>query len=733
MTLKIPWEQDEAVILLDALIKVRNGELVRKDAINIVSKELRQRAINKGIIIDNVFRNINGIGYQMSCMEYVLTNNKKKMMHAAAIFRKAVALYNEDRKAFERILEHTKQEINNTKEAIEDDKNINNENVQANRSAFKNWLKAKGKEYVFILNMSMFLEQCSYLVIKLELSDTNLFLIKDVEKLIELRDALKENCEKYLLSEKQVEKFITALNNYIEFRNGGQSEVITGQKPVVKDSAVEEQIYYAENGTNNKIDLQQEESKDYDKFEIILKEYFPNGFRSNSIDKGRFRKFYLERFGLELLEDDEFIIERLNEIGVQRESRIFAKNDENQQQIIKQIIYDIDLTFSNEATCIYFEAIWIRYQKILSEKLGIYNGSTLAELLQKEFKEKYVFYHNKYFCTYDRQADPYQDVFNCLKQYDTPVTYEQIFKDVWYLPPEKIKQILSTNRIFVCTARKTYFYAPNLPVSENELEQIIAVIATELENRSYISDVDLYDLLEEKCPMVLVNTADFSPVGLRNVLGYLLREEFTFSGKIITLKDQQISLTDVFAEYCSSHDTLTLADIKNFAQEMETTINWNLWNIIRQNMLRISETYFIQFNAVNFDVPAIDDMLDSICVNDYVPVQNVGLFMHFPPIGLQWNSYVLESYVYNISKKFCLINASFTEHGCYGAVVRKNSVFVDYQKLIVDALAHSLEWNNSDEALTFLVREGYQASKRFANIDTVVKEAKLLREQLEKS
>ena len=150
-------------------------------------------------------------------------------------------------------------------------------------------------------------------------------------------------------------------------------------------------------------------------------------------------------------------------------------------------------------------------------------------------------------------------------------------------------------------------------------------------------------------------------------------------------------------------------------------------------MLRISDTEFVQFDNANFDIPLIDEMLESICQDEYVPIQSVGLFMHFPPIGIQWNSYVLESYVYALSNKFCLVNTSFVENGCYGAIVRKNSVFVDYQKLVVDALVHSQNWNTTKEALEFLIQEGYQSSRRFSKIDNVVKEAKILREQLNKS
>ena len=97
MALKIPWEQEEAVILLDALLKVRNGDITRKEAVANVSNELRQRAINKGIKIDDIFRNINGIGLQMSFMEYIITDGKQGMPQASKLFKETIKLYNKFR------------------------------------------------------------------------------------------------------------------------------------------------------------------------------------------------------------------------------------------------------------------------------------------------------------------------------------------------------------------------------------------------------------------------------------------------------------------------------------------------------------------------------------------------------------------------------------------------------------------------------------------------------------
>ena len=58
---RIPWDKYEVVILIDASIKVINKEITKQDAVKKVSLMLRTKAATSGIIIDNIFRNENGI------------------------------------------------------------------------------------------------------------------------------------------------------------------------------------------------------------------------------------------------------------------------------------------------------------------------------------------------------------------------------------------------------------------------------------------------------------------------------------------------------------------------------------------------------------------------------------------------------------------------------------------------------------------------------------------------
>lgn len=59
----------ESVLLLDFYLKTLSGEVARIAAIKSCSQALRQMAVNSSLVIDETYRNVNGISFQMSSME----------------------------------------------------------------------------------------------------------------------------------------------------------------------------------------------------------------------------------------------------------------------------------------------------------------------------------------------------------------------------------------------------------------------------------------------------------------------------------------------------------------------------------------------------------------------------------------------------------------------------------------------------------------------------------------
>ena len=307
------------------------------------------------------------------------------------------------------------------------------------------------------------------------------------------------------------------------------------------------------------------------------------------------------------------------------------------------------------------------------------------------------------------------------------MTYADIQEILWYIPLDKIKHALGVTSAIVQVEQETYFYSLNLPVSQEEITEINRLIHQELDHKSYITDVELRQLINEKCPGIAINTSEFTTYGLRNCMGYFFRDTYSFNGPVISLLGKNFSMAEVFSQYCSDREQVTLEELKVLAYEMNISI---YWESIREIVIRISETQFLRNDKVNFLIDETDQILDTFCEKKYIPLKEIGLYMHFPTLCVPWNGYVLESYLNNYSKKFKLVHVSFSASGFFGAMVRRDCKIDDYRSLIVDVLANTDEWVDKKTALDFLVERGYQQRRKYADIEMVLHEAKLIKEKI---
>ena len=94
--MRIPWSEDEALIIVDAFHRYKSGQITRNEAIKSVSTELRDRAKRKGIDIDTVFRNENGIGMQMATLEHIYSNGETGLRSGSKLFRNTMRMYDDE-------------------------------------------------------------------------------------------------------------------------------------------------------------------------------------------------------------------------------------------------------------------------------------------------------------------------------------------------------------------------------------------------------------------------------------------------------------------------------------------------------------------------------------------------------------------------------------------------------------------------------------------------------------
>lgn len=132
MTVRIGWDEYEVALLIDACNRIRDNKIDKAECVHKLSNLLRQRAKAKGINIDEVFRNENGIALQMTKMEYLLTDGKKGLPGASKLYIEMAKMSKLNSDEFEKILILAKEQIG-YKEAM------NNMNT---REKFIQWLSS---------------------------------------------------------------------------------------------------------------------------------------------------------------------------------------------------------------------------------------------------------------------------------------------------------------------------------------------------------------------------------------------------------------------------------------------------------------------------------------------------------------------------------------------------------------------------------------------------------------
>lgn len=587
--------------------------------------------------------------------------------------------------------------------------------VKENRLQFIGWMEKKGFQYGTIFANLSALNQMGKFAMDEGYIEEKILLITDKDKLHLLRDQLALNNKFVKWNKSQNNRYWLAFKKYLEFRDSTVIEDLKKQTlaPVKKES-------FVTNGSEMQVPALA--SEEQVRYMAVMKEYFEDGFRPNSaIDRKRFKMYYSDKFGSEIQENDDQLVCTLRKVGTVRDDRIFAKDESAQTDLIEDIGILIAETFRKGASCIYLDCLYDKFKEPLAQTLHIYNADSLGTVILERSNH---LYHRRYNYLYSNNREPAtkKDVAAYVKVSQTPVTYEELQRELWYIPLDKIKQILVDTAGIVNVNTGAYLYAPNLPVSEGELQTISELIYEALLQRSYISDTEMMEMIEVSCPSVIMNTSEYPRWGLRNALAYLLKGKYSFQGPIISAKGEQISMAEVFRDYCRRSERLTVEELKDFAKELNTVI---YWDAVYSEMVRVSREEFVNKEQIPFDVDRTDEVLDSLIEGAYAPLKEINLFLHFPSIGIQWNSFVLESYAAGHSEKFCLLHAGFTATDCYGAIVRRDAGISDYNGLLLRILSEDSAWHTKNDALSLLVDRGYQQRKHYKDIEKIIQQAKI--------
>ena len=245
----------------------------------------------------------------------------------------------------------------------------------------------------------------------------------------------------------------------------------------------------------------------------------------------RLRESYQKAYKEEL-PTDEKIIAILHSINKPMDGRIYADRSEEQDDLIEVILQDIDDTFSSGATCIYLQSILDRHQIQIHEHLKIYTTDALAELIISTATKAYTVKRN-YLCFGRRKPDADGEIITVLQKSSTPIAAADVAANFWYIPNEKVNQVLISTDSIVNVQQEYYYYAPNLPVGRFDKARIRENLKTVLAIQDSLTEIELLNTVLQECPNLLSEVAFLSWRGLRNSLLYLFGDVIALDGNMI--------------------------------------------------------------------------------------------------------------------------------------------------------------------------------------------------------
>ena len=109
MAQRITWDKYETALLIEAFWTIQENKKDKTIILEKLSKDLRQKAVNQGIEIDEIYRNYNGMCYMYSSMVTTFFPEKGKI-HTSGIFMEIARLYLDEPEEFALLLKEAKEQ-----------------------------------------------------------------------------------------------------------------------------------------------------------------------------------------------------------------------------------------------------------------------------------------------------------------------------------------------------------------------------------------------------------------------------------------------------------------------------------------------------------------------------------------------------------------------------------------------------------------------------------------------
>lgn len=216
------WDKYEAAILLEGLLASMKGELTRSDAIKAVSRDLRAMAFHRGMEVNEVYRNTNGISLQMKSMESAYLGHTV-FKPATKLFTDIAGLYHDSYDEYQKLLKEAKAMICN-KKSVEDD--------------FMRYL-AEQVSPAQLSELYGCYSEIEAFCLKIKVLKNPLFETTDFETIKKVQRTIEQNKIFRITRRRQIKKIVDAGRHYYNYIKEGLYVRVADEKTVEDRSTID--------------------------------------------------------------------------------------------------------------------------------------------------------------------------------------------------------------------------------------------------------------------------------------------------------------------------------------------------------------------------------------------------------------------------------------------------------------------------------------------------------------
>lgn len=695
------WDKFEVALLIEAYLAIEKDNTKKMEILQELSNALRRKAINEGMNIDDTFRNLNGMQWQLGFIRCAFMNSSYGSHRPSIMFREIVNMYLNEKEKFDELLVEAKQkssQLENKNQNI-----LRNRDKKMRKERFFHWLEKEISSGQTRKDILITLEECSKYAVAHKKTKLHIWDIENEELYENVIDSLLRDKIFKLLHKDLAYALGKCAQTYVKF-------LCQDKEVVVIEKNITEQVIFS----NDEI---REENVENRVIEIVGTR-FAYGYRLGSPIEMMKLRAYIKEAHIEIMQSDEELELLIRKAGFITNGKVFVTSCE-----VKERLNDsLNGIFEQGTTVIYYES-FIESNRDWLEKFHILSEEVLKELLVKTRRD--LSYSKNFLSNGEKKTEELSVATEICRVWGKEIvlSVEKLAERLPYIPFEKVRFFLSMNRLFAWVSEGVYTRVDTLVVTEKEEKDIIEYVSSECKEKGFasLSNIPLGDIVEQNYE--LSETAIIT-----SVYNKYLVDDYFLNGKIVTKEKSEIDISMMLNQFCADKEEYTLDEALEKVEELTGVRDRRIaYPVLYNTMVRINEQKFISDKAVNFDDAAIDEVIGTLIKDGFAAVKEITTFATFPMCGQKWNHYLLESYCYRFSKKYVYRTNLF--NGRNAGAIMEQTIDWNYKELLSQAVARANIRLDEDAIGHFLFEAGYMAKSKFKWTADIAERAKQIREE----